>query len=93
MRFRFEANKPSEIESNIFNDIEYPTNLRVIHEFEMSDETRWANIILQFAKFLDATGYVGVHERVSTNIENEWNNIRNDFGDIDEDTCNTGLSD
>lgn len=89
MRFRFEQTKPSKLEDNIFSDIEFPTNQRIVHEFEMSDETQWGNIIIQFAKFLDATGYVGVYERVSTYVENEWNN----FGDIDEDTCNTGLSD
>lgn len=89
MRFRFEQTKPSKLEDNIFDDIEFPTNQRIVHEFEMSDETQWGNIIIQFAKFLDATGYVGVYERVSTYVENEWNN----FGDIDEDTCNTGLSD
>lgn len=93
MRFRFEQTKPSKFEDNIFSDIEFPTNQRIVHEFEMSDDTRWDNIILQFAKFLDATGYVGVHEKVSINIENNWDNIRNDFGDIDEDTGNTGLSD
>jgi hypothetical protein len=89
MRFRFEQTKPSKLEDNIFSDIEFPTNQRIVHEFEMSDDTRWDNIILQFAKFLDATGYVGVHERVSTYVDHNWNN----FGDIDEDTGNTGLSD
>jgi hypothetical protein len=89
MQFKFEASKISEVESNIFGDIEFPTDLRVIHTFEMSDETQWGNIIIQFAKFLDATGYVGVYERVSTYVDHNWNN----FGDIDEDTGNTGLSD
>jgi len=89
MRFRFEQTKPSTLEDNIFADIEFPTNQRIVHEFEMSDATQWDNIIIQFAKFLDATGYVGVYERVSTYVDHNWNN----FGDIDEDTSNTGLSD
>ena len=92
MRFRFEANKPSDVESNIFDDIEYPTNLRVIHEFEMSDETRWDNIMLQFGKFLDATGYVGAYEKIHNRVDDDWFVINNSES-LNEDIGNSGLSD
>ena len=91
MQFRFEAVKPSEIEDSVFADIEYPTNLKVVHEFEMDDSTRWDNVMLQFAKFLDATGYVGVYDKVSKHIEQEWEIITQ--GMDDEDISNPGLSD
>ena len=94
MLFRFEAIKPSEIEDNVFSGIEYPTNLKVTHEFEMDDATRWDNVMLQFAKFLDATGYVGVYEKVQQRMDDEWEFISNQFDeDTDEDTSNPGLSD
>jgi hypothetical protein len=91
MLFRFEAVKPSEIEDDVFVDVEYPTNLKVVHEFEMADSTRWDNIMLQFAKFLDATGYVGVYEKVATRIEDDWEAITK--GLDDEDIGNTGCTD
>ena len=75
----------------MFPGVEYPTDLRVVHEFEMSDETRWDNIMLQFAKFLDATGYVGVYEKVQQRIDEEWEFLTK--GMDDEDTSNPGLSD
>jgi hypothetical protein len=84
MRFRFECNKPSEIEDNTFSDIEFPTDLRVVHEFEMSDSTQWDNIMLQFAKFLDATGYCGVYEKVEARIDADWNNISNRWENLNE---------
>ena len=91
MLFRFEAVKPSEIEDNVFRDIEYPTNLKVVHEFEMDDGTRWDNVLLQFAKFLDATGYIGVYDKVSKRINEDWETLMK--GLDDEDTSNPGLSD
>lgn len=94
MFFRFEAAKPSEIEDNVFADVEYPTNLKIVHEFEMDEGTRWDNIMLQFAKFLDATGYVGVYEKVQQRMDEEWEFINNQLnGDTDEDTGHPGLSD
>jgi hypothetical protein len=85
MQFRFECVKNSELEDNVFDDVEYPTNLRVVHEFEMSDETRWHNIIAEFAKFLDALGYVGVYERVMKRNELEWEFITNKLEEYNED--------
>ena len=91
MLFRFECVKPSEIEDNVFPGIEYPTNLKVVHEFEMDDATRWDNVLLQFAKFLDATGYVGAHVKISKRIDEDWETLMK--GLDDEDTSNPGLSD
>lgn len=91
MHFRFECVSNSELGENSFPDIEYPTNLRVVHEFEMDDATRWDNIMLQFAKFLDAVGYVGAYEKVIKRVEDEWEFINK--GHEDEDISNPGLSD
>lgn len=91
MQFRFECTKPSEFEDNIFNDIEFPTNLKVVHEFEMDEATQWDNVMLQFAKFLDAIGYVGVFDKVSTRNEQEWQFLTTLYDD--ENTSNPGLSD
>jgi hypothetical protein len=93
MRFKFECVKPSEVEDNMFPDIEFPTNLRVVHEFEISDSTRWDNIMLQFAKFLDATGYCGAYEKVEARINADWESITNNLENFDEDFGNSGLSD
>jgi hypothetical protein len=91
MQFRFECVKPSEIEDNVFPGIEYPTNLKVVHEFEMDDATRWDNVLLQFAKFLDATGYVGVYDKVSKRIDEDWESLMK--GLDDEDINNPGCTD
>jgi hypothetical protein len=91
MQFRFECFKPSDLENNLFPDIEYPTALRVVHEFEISDATRWDNIMLQFAKFLDAIGYVGVSDIVSKRIDEEWEFVTK--GIDDEDISNPGCTD
>ena len=91
MQFRFECVKNNEVEDNVFIDIEFPTDLRVVHEFEISDETRWDNVLLQFAKFLDATGYVGVYDKVSQRIAEDWEFITKGFDD--EDISSAGLSD
>ena len=91
MQFRFECLKPSELGEGSFSDIEYPTNLNVVHEFEMDDATRWDNVLLQFAKFLDATGYIGVYDKISKRIDEDWVTITQ--GMDDEDISNPGLSD
>jgi hypothetical protein len=93
MQFRFECVKPNEIEDNVFPGVEFPTNLRVVHEFEMDDATRWDNIMLQFAKFLDATGYVGVYDKVQQRIEDEMEYVTNNAEDDNEDINHPGLSD
>lgn len=83
MQFRFECVKPNELEDAMFVDVEFPTNLRVVHEFEMSDDTRWDNIMLQFAKFLDATGYAGVYDKVSKRCDDEWKFLTEGMDDED----------
>ena len=85
--FRFECVKPSEIEDNVFPGIEYPTNLKVVHEFEMDDATRWDNVLLQFAKFLDATGYVGAHDKISKRIDEDWETLTKGLDDEDINTA------
>lgn len=92
MKFRFEATHTNELGEQTFDNVEYPTNLKVVNEFEMGDDTRWNNIMLQFAKFLDAVGYVGVHEKVSQYTEDEWDFITNQLEEH-ENTSNPGLSD
>jgi len=87
MQFRFECRK----EDDGINFIEYPNTLNVIHEFSIDDATQWDNIMLQFAKFLDATGYVGVYEKVQQRIDEDWELITK--GMDDEDISNPGLSD
>jgi len=73
-----------------FDTIEYPKNKEVVINFEISDSTRWDNVMLEFAKFLEMVGYVGVYEKVQTRIDEEWKF----FAEVsDEDTSNSGLSD
>jgi hypothetical protein len=91
MLFRFECVKNDGSEYNVLHDTEFPTNLKVVHEFEMDDATRWDNIMMQFAKFLDAVGYVGVYEKTAQRCDAEWEALT---GGIDnEDIGHPGLSD
>lgn len=92
MKFRFEATHSNELGEQTFDNIEYPTNLKVVNEFEMCDDTQWHNVMVQFAKFLDAIGYVGVHEKVSQYADNEWELLTNQLEE-NENTSNPGLSD
>jgi len=73
-----------------FPDVEFPKDKSVSFNLELSSETRWDNVMLEFAKFLDAVGYVGVHEKVEQRINDEWEFLTKA---LDEDTSNTGLSD
>jgi hypothetical protein len=57
----------------------------------MDDATRWDNVLLQFAKFLDATGYVGVYDKVSKRVDEDWATITEGLGY--EDINSAGLSD
>ena len=91
MQFRFECTSPSEFNDNTFADIEYPTNLHIVHEFEMTDGVVWDNIMLQFAKFLDATGYVGAYEKVDSYVTSRWKFVTQ--GTDNEDISHPGLSD
>ena len=73
-----------------FDTVEFPKTKEVVVSFELSDATRWDNVMLEFAKFLDMIGYVGVYEKVQTRIEDEWKVITQAYN---EDTSNPGLSD
>lgn len=87
MQFRFEGRK----QDNGFHFSEYPDTLTIIHESEFDDDTRWDNVMLQFAKFLDACGYVGVYEKVQQRVDQDWEAVTKGFND--EDFSHTGLSD
>jgi hypothetical protein len=73
-----------------FDTVEFPKTKEVVVSFELSEHTRWDNVMLEFAKFLDMIGYVGVYEKVQTRIEDEWKVITQAYN---EDTSNPGLSD
>lgn len=68
-----------------YEDVEFPKDKRVTFNFEMDSATRWDNVMLEFAKFLDAVGYVGVHEKVEQRINDEWEFLTKA---LDEDTSN-----
>lgn len=87
MQFRFEGRKNDDG----INFDEYPNSLSIIHEFDMDDATQWGNVMIQFAKFLDACGYVGVYDKVYKRNEQEWDFLT--ALDEDENTSNPGLSD
>ncbi len=80
----------SRDEPYIFSDIEYPQDKTVQFDLQFSDATRWDNVMLEFARFLDAVGYVGVHEKMDTYLAEIWEPINKL---CDEDTSNSGLSD
>lgn len=75
-----------------FNDIEYPFQKNVINNVAFSSDTAWDNIILEFAKFLDNVGYVGVHDRVQGYINGYCESLLNKSQESNEDTS-VGLSD
>ena len=70
----------------VYDDVEFPKDKRVTFNFEMDSATRWDNVMLEFAKFLDAVGYIGVHEKVDQRLSEEWQFINKA---LDEDTSNT----
>jgi hypothetical protein len=77
-------------EYQVFDTVEYPKSKEVVISFEISEETRWDNVMLEFAKFLDMIGYVGVYEKVQKRIDDEWVHMTQAYN---EDTSNPGLSD
>lgn len=77
-------------EYQVFDNVEYPKSKEVVISFEISEETRWDNVMLEFAKFLDMIGYVGVYEKVQKRIDDEWVHMTQAYN---EDTSNPGLSD
>lgn len=73
-------------EPSVFPDIEYAQDKVVQFDLKFTDETRWDNVMLEFAKFLDACGYVGVHEKMDNYLAEIWEPVQK-F--LDEDTSNT----
>ena len=69
-----------------YEGISYPQEKYVNTTVVFDDATRWDNVMLEFAKFLDACGYVGVNEKVYQRILDEWEFITKD---TDEDSGNT----
>lgn len=65
-----------------FPEIEYPKDKEVVFNITLDDGTRWDNVMLEFAKFLDAVGYVGVHDKVDQRISDEWEYITKAHEDI-----------
>lgn len=89
--FEFHYSSSQKEEDCIFNDVEFP-HVKVINSaVTFSDDTQWDNVILEFAKFLDSVGYIGVYDRVQGYINNYWEPIYKD--EKDEDTSHPGLSD
>jgi hypothetical protein len=52
------------------------TEHEITNDIYVGSGTCWVEVMLQFAKFLDSTGYVGVFDKMSRYAENEW-----DFGE------------
>jgi len=89
--FHFSESQPES--DCTFEDVEYP-HVKVINSaVTFTSDTAWDNIILEFAKFLDATGYVGVYERVQGYINGYWSKFDKLAEEEDEDTSHPGLSD
>jgi hypothetical protein len=91
--FRFvfhESHKEGEM---TFDDVEYPYEKELSTGVFFESDTRWDNILIEFAHFLDSAGYVGVHDRVSQLLEGYWEPVYNFDGVNDEDSSNAGLSD
>lgn len=92
--FRFNFHESHEEGDMTFNDVEYPYDKELTSRVSFESSTRWDNIVLEFAHFLDSVGYVGVHDRVSQLLEGYWEPVYK-FAEedvTDEDSSDTGLS-
>jgi hypothetical protein len=93
-QFEFSYTSSDEPDECTFDDVEYAHYKRIDHRVHFSEDTRWVNILSEFAKFLDSTGYVGVSEAVDKMIAQKDAALRAFLKeDDDEDTSNPGLSD
>ena len=94
--FEFHFSESQKEDDCVFDDVEYP-HVKVINSaVTFTSDTQWDNVILEFARFLDATGYVGVYERVQDYVNSYWEPINKKFEELeeeDESTGNPGLSD
>jgi len=89
--FHFSESQPES--DCTFPDVEYPHVKVINHAVTFSSDTAWDNIILEFARFLDCVGYVGVKERVQGYINGYWSKFDKLAEEEDEDTGHPGLSD
>ena len=92
-QFSFSYSCHDEPEDVTFDDIEYPHYKRINHDVYFTDDTRWPDVLREFGKFLDATGYVGAYERIEKFIEKNDAYLYKLLEEDDEDTSNPGLSD
>lgn len=92
-QFEFTYSSSDRPDDVTFDDIEYPHYKRIQHEVCFTDDTRWPDVLREFGKFLDATGYVGAYERIEKFIEKNDAYLYKLLEEDNEDTSNPGLSD
>lgn len=82
-------------DNSIFDEVEFPQEKNIRFSTTFSEDVRWPDIMTEFARFLDATGYVGVTESIREFLAERENKIFNRYlpKDENEDTSNPGLSD
>ena len=81
-------------EQSIFDDVEFPAEKNLRFSVTFSEDVRWTNVLREFASFLDAVGYVGVHDAVCKFIDEKDAKMFSMLDkDSNEDTSNPGLSD
>jgi hypothetical protein len=90
--FRFNFHESHEEGEMTFDDVEYPYEKELSSRVFFESDTRWDNVLLEFAHFLDSVGYVGVYDRVSQLLEGYWEPVYNFDGVSDEDFGCAGLS-
>lgn len=94
--FEFHFSESQSQEDCTFPDVEYPHVKVTNHAVTFSSDTQWDNILLEFARFLDGVGYVGVYDRVQGYVNDYWKPINDKLAEMeaeDEDTSPAGLSD
>jgi hypothetical protein len=93
--FRFNFHESHEEGEMTFDDVEYPFHKDLSSRVSFESDTRWDNVLLEFAHFLDSVGYVGVHDRVSQLLEGYWEPVYNfaKEGVTDDTTNNAGCTD
>lgn len=93
-QFEFSYTNSDEPDECTFDDVEFPHYKRIDHRVHFSEDTRWVNVLSEFARFLDSTGYVGVSDAVAEMIAKKDAELYAFLEkDDDENTSNPGLSD
>jgi hypothetical protein len=85
--FEFHFSESNPEEDSIFHDREYPHVKVINNAVTFSSDTAWDNIIIEFARFLDNVGYVGVTERVQGYVDGYWETLLKK--EEDEDSSNS----